>query len=176
MLPKSISKRVFLRKLKQELNAGHTSGTKLSGLNPAQSYLILFNGTRPEDVEYFRQWHTRLEKMGIKVKMLAFVESSVDVHDFGMALYTKTGIDWKQLPKPKLIELVQSRTFDLLFHINPAQLPHLHFLAVAANARFKVSTLSQLPNDFDLTLSVKSDMDQQQIYEEMLNTLHTLSV
>ena len=175
MIPKKLKHQIFLRFLKRQVASGQLPGMKPAGTNPAKSFLILFNGTRPEDVEYFRKWHAKYEKAGIKAKMLAYVESTVDVHDFGMALYNKTGVDWKGLPKAKLVELVRSREFDILLNINPDELPHLHFLAVAARAKFKVSTLSSLPNDFNLTVKTKPGLSQQEIHAEITHCLETLS-
>jgi len=162
--------------LSRQLAHNRKSRSRFAGTNPARSVLMLFNGTRPEDVEFFRKKHGALEKEGIKPKMLAFVSSKVDVHDFGMALYNETRIKWNLLPRPKLVELVQSREFDLLFNLNPEQLPHLHFLAVAANARFKLSTFSDFPHDFDLTVKTKAGTGLQELYMQMTNCLDEFSV
>jgi len=93
-----------------------------------------------------------------------------------MALYNETSISWNNLPKAKLIELVQSRSFDILFNINPTEFKHLHYLAVASTADFKVSTHSELANDFDLTVKTKADLKQGDIFRQMQKCLETLSV
>jgi len=145
-------------------------------MNPAMSYLIFINGTDPDDVRFFRSLHARFEKKKIKLKILAFVDSKVEIQDFGMALYTRSGITWNDLPKKKLIELVNSREFDVLFHLNPEELPHLHFLAVAAKANFKISTLTTLPNNFNLTVKSKSKLSLPEKFEDMNTVLEKLSI
>lgn len=162
--------------MKSLLSGKNKAGSGFSGTNPARSVLLLFNGTNPQDVAYFREIHKTLEQTGIRPKMMAFVDSKVDVHDFGMALYNGTSIKWNFTPKPKLIELVRNRDFDILFNLNPQQLPHLHFLAVASNARFKVSTLTDLPNDFNLCVKTKQDLSLPKLFEQMKGCLETLSV
>jgi hypothetical protein len=144
--------------------------------NPAQSFLLIFNGTLPRDVDYFRSLHLKFEAKGIRPKMLAYVHSKVDVHDFGMAMYNDTQIKWNWIPKIKLVELVQSREFDILFNINPEQLPHLHYLSVAAKASFKISTLTDFPNDFSLMVKMKPDTSLHEIFEQMHSSMEILTV
>jgi hypothetical protein len=162
--------------LKKIIALNRSKRNAFKGTNPAKTALILFNGTDQKVVDHFRKLHRELEQLGIRPKMMAFVDSPVDVHDFGMAMYNTTSIRWDMKPKPKLIELVQTRDFDLLFLINPEELTHLHFLAVAANARFKISTLTSLPNDFNLTVKTQEDLSIPNIFDQMKNCLDTLSI
>ena len=162
------------------LNKLLASGTKASveevQSNPARSFLFFFNGTRQEDVQFFRAQHNQFEAKGIRPKMLAFVSTNVDVHDFGMALYNQSNVRWNYLPKPKLIELVQSRDFDVLFNLNPENLPHLHYLAVAANAKFKISTPTELENNFNLLVKSKDPFSLPNLFREMVECLEKLKV
>lgn len=145
-------------------------------INPARQFLLFINGTDERDVKFFQSLHQEYEKRGHKIKILAYIQSKEDIQHFAMALYNEKSIQWNQVPKPKLIELVQSRHFDILFNINPTEFKHLHFLAVAATADFKVSTNTELPNDFNLTVKTKSELNQQQIYGQMRSCLDTLSL
>ena len=145
-------------------------------VNPAKQYLLFFNGTDNRDVDFFRTLHQRFESRGLKIKILAFVQTKEEVQRFSMALYNEKLIRWNQIPKPKIIELVQSRQFDILFNINPEQLRHLHYLAVASTADFKISTQTDLPNDFSLMVKTREGLPQKDIYEEMAACLNTLSV
>lgn len=145
-------------------------------LNPAKQFLLFFNGTDEKDVQFFQSLHQQYEKKGLRIKMLAYIDSKEEIQHFAMALYNAKSVQWNYLPKPKLVELVQSKSFDILFNINPSEFKHLHFLAVAATADFKVSTFSELPNDFNLTVRTKPQLDQKQIYEELARCLDTLSV
>ena len=145
-------------------------------LNPARQFLLFFEGTNQKDLDFFQSLHRVYEKKGIRIKMLSFLHTREDVEHFAMAMYNEKSVRWNHLPKPRLIELVRSRKFDILLNINPNEYKHMHFLAVAANADFKVSTLSSLPNDFNLTVKISPDLDQKKIYEEMIKCLDTLSV
>lgn len=144
-------------------------------INPARQFLLFINGTKEKDLQFFQSLHQEYEKQGHKIKILAFIQSKEEIQHFAMALYNEKSIQWNEIPKPKLVELVTSRHFDILYNINPQNLKHLHFLAVAATADFKVSTFSELPNDFSLTIKTKNDWDQKQIYEQMRSCLETLS-
>lgn len=166
----------FHNALKKVLKKGIHRDKNVIKSNPAQSFLVIFNGTSSKDVDYFRSLHLKFEKKGIRPKMLAYVHSKVDVHDFGMAMYNDTQIKWNWIPKTKLIELVQSREFDILFNINPEQLPHLHYLSVAAKASFKISTLTDFPNDFSLTVKLSPDSRLSEIFEKMHESLEILAV
>lgn len=166
----------YNRALKKILKKGLQHNSEGIKTNPAQSFLLIFNGSSPSDVDYFRSLHKKFESKGVKPKMLAYVHSNVDVHDFGMAMYNDIQIKWDGIPKSKLIELVQSRKFDILFNINPEQLPHLHYLSVAASANFKISTLTDLPNDFNLTVKTKANNDLPGIFNQMHSSMEILSV
>ena len=172
----SIKNWQYFRALKKLEGLTKTSKKDLVRLNPAKQYLLFFNGTESKDVEFFRSLHQQYESLGLKIKILAFVQTREEVLQFSMALYNEKLIRWNFLPKPKIIELVQSRQFDILFNINPAELKHLHYLAVAASADFKISTQTDLPNDFSLMVKTSSMLDQSKIYKEMAECLKTLSI
>ena len=144
-------------------------------VNPALNYLLFINGSNAEDVRFFQSLHRKFESRGTKIKILAFVQTKGDVTEFSMAVYNESSIRWNYLPKPKLIELVQSRKFDILLNINPDEFRHLHYLAVAADADFKVSTNTDLPNNFSLTIKTRNGLSQQEIFHEMEKCLKTLS-
>jgi|GEM_PF-2393952 predicted glycosyltransferase len=166
----------YFSALKKHLNkpSGMLSGSVST--NPARSFLILFNGTDPKNVDFFKALHSKFEKTGIKVKMLAFAQTKEDSLDFGMAMYNENNIKWNLLPEQKLTELVRNKSFDILFHINPEQLTHLHFLGVAAKADFKISTLSDLPNDFNLTVKTGKSLGLPEIFQHMKDCLDKLSI
>lgn len=166
----------YHRALKKILKKGLQTNSNGIKTNPARSFLLIFNGSSSSDVDYFRSLHQKFESKGIKPKMLAYVHSKVDVNDFGMAMYNDTQIKWDGIPKSHLIELVRSRQFDILFNINPEQLPHLHYLSVAANANFKISSLTDLPNDFSLTVKTKTLTDLPGIFNQMHASMEILSV
>lgn len=171
----SIKRWSFFKSLKQLLLSGKKVLSADVKVNPALNYLLFFNGSNAEDVRFFQSLHRKFESRGTKLKILAFVQTKGDVTEFSMAVYNETSIRWNHLPKPKLVELVQSRKFDILFNINPEEFKHLHYLAVAADADFKVSTKTELPNNFNLTLNTKEGLKQEQIFHEMKKCLDTLS-
>jgi hypothetical protein len=166
----------YLRALKKLPGMARSKNTGEKRLNPARQFLLFFNGTDKKDIQLFQSLHQQFEKKGLKIKMLAYVDSREEIEDFVMALYNAKSVGWNFLPKPKLVDLVRSRKFDILFNINPEEFKHLHYLAVAANADFKVSTPTPLPNDFNLTVKTKQGLDQEQIFREMEKCLETLSV
>lgn len=149
------------------------SGKKEVYVNSIKTYLILFDGTDTDIREYFIRIQENFPPH--TVKLLGFVNTETDVAGFNMALYNKKDVRWNFTPKQSILELVQSQACDMMILINPANYPHLHFLAVAANASFKVGTVSRFPNDFSLEVNSGAQTDPGNIYTQIMNILKTLS-
>ncbi len=168
-----IKYRSFEKAIKKLLPSRQRSGQKEILINTVRSYLILFDGTDPA----FRDHFIRIQENfpPHSVKLLGFVDSDTDVEGFNMALYNKKDVRWNFTPKQSILDLVKSQECDMLVHINPAQYPHLHFLAVSANATFKTSTVSRFPNDFHLEVNTGDLTDPGKIHSQMMTILKTLS-
>jgi len=158
------------------LNKKQNASSDKIQINPAKTYLIFFNGTDEKNRQFIQSKSAEFQKKGIKFKLLAFIQSKGDLQNFGMALYNESNIRWNYLPKENLVELVQSQEFDMLININPEELKHQHYLAVAANAKFKVSTFTDLSNNFNLTVKTNPNNSFSQSYKQIEECLKTLSI
>jgi len=163
----------FNKALKKLLSTGPTSGKGEIHINHIRTYMILFDGTDPSTREHFIKIQETFPPH--TVKLLAFVQSDSDLEVFNMALYNNKDVQWNFTPKQNITDLVQSHQCDMLIHINPQQYPHLHYLAVAAKAIFKTSTLSHYPNDFNLEVNSGEEKNQGKIYQQIMTLIKTLS-
>lgn len=163
----------FDKALKKIMPSDKRSGKKEFYVNAIKTYLILFDGTDTDIREYFIRIQENFPPH--TVKLLGFVNTEADVAGFNMALYNKKDVRWNFTPKHSILELVRSQACDMMILINPANYRHLHFLAVAANASFKVGTVSRFTNDFSLEVNTGAQTDPGKIYTQIMNILKTLS-
>jgi hypothetical protein len=172
-LIKKIKNISFEKALKKILPSNIRSVQKEVIIHSIKTYLILFDGTDPEIREHFIRIQENFPPH--TVKLLGFVNTESDVAGFNMALYNKKDIRWNFTPKQSILELVQSQACDMMILINPENYPHLHFLAVAANASFKAGTVSRFPNDLSLEVNAGDHTDPVKIYNQIMTILKTLS-
>jgi len=144
-------------------------------VNPANSILILFDGTEEKDRDVVMEFSDRLKAKGKKVKLLSYIDSKGELMDFGMAVYNNKSINFFDFPKKHIFQLLESEKFDFLFNYNIKNHKHLHALACKANASFKLSLPTEYPHNFTMVINTKEKSDLHTIISETNKCLEKVS-
>jgi len=165
----------YKKKLGKLLKNKENISNIASDVNPAKSFLILFDGTNDSERNIVIEYSERLKKSGKKVKLLSYIDSKGELMDFGMAVYNNKSINLIDFPKKHILELLDSESFDILFNLNIKNHKHLHSLACKAKADFKLSLPTDLPHNFTMILNTKEKENFKIILKEIDSCLSKLT-
>ncbi len=164
----------YNKSLKKLLKGKNKKKEGLS-INPANSILILFDGTDNKNRRIILEFSEKLKSKGRKVKLLSFIDSKGELMDFGMAVYNNKSINVFDFPKKHILQLLESEKFDFLFNLNIDDHKHLHALACKADASFKLSLPTKYSHNFTMIMNTKEKKDLGTILKETNKCLEKLS-
>ena len=148
---------------------------KLYTTQSAQTIGLLFDATAEKDWKVLSAFGKLLEKDGKKVQLLGFFQAKQTPETLGFEGFSLKETDWTRKPKSEKVDRFVKAPLDLLICYNPANLPTLAWVALAANASMKIGTAGQFTNDFDLQLEIPENKGPQYFIEQMHLYLAKLS-
>jgi hypothetical protein len=142
---------LFKKALRDLLNANKRQ-RQVHTLDSARSVGLLFDATegtaRKESLEFAQA----LEKQGKKVSLLGYFDTKQVPAPMDFDYFFAKETAWTGKPDSSKASAFAQQKFDLLFVLNPRELPPLGWLAAQSQAAFKVGFASSLPNDLDVQL------------------------
>lgn len=148
---------------------------KLHNTSSAQTIGILFDATQEKNQKTVLSFGKSLEKSGKKVKLLGFFPAKQCPEAPGFDCFSLKETHWNLKPKSDKVDQFVKAQQDLLICLNPADLPSIAWVALAAQAAMKIGTASSFTNDFDLQLEIPAGKDAQYFIEQMHLYLEKLS-
>lgn len=140
---------------------------------------IYFENVSINDFKIIREFSKDLEKDGIKVKLLGFIDA--DEIPGEMSLWDNCNIiinkdlDWCYRPKTESVSKFISREFDILFDLSMDESVPGFFINSLSMAQFKAGRFRETENDIDFMIKTDQDhrveylIEQLKTYVSMLN-------
>ncbi|MEM6316350.1 MAG: hypothetical protein AAF960_01695 [Bacteroidota bacterium] len=144
--------RLHLKDAVKDLNKRNSSGN----FTGTQSVGFLLNATDKNDWEIVTAYINQLKKQTQTIQVLAFEDTKECTEDLPFDVFCKKDLDWLWRPKEAIQRQFKQHQFDLLINCSQTDCFPLEYLAVSANANYKIGALTDYPNNYDLMLEAKS--------------------
>jgi len=155
------------RSLEQRLSK--QSSKQIPELNPCQKVGILFDATQEINRSIVKNYKRKLKQQGCEVYLLGFIDKKLKHNLFEFLMYHKGMVNWYEKPEAKDVEDFLNRKMDILFNLDMNNHLHMHYIAGAADAAFKVS----LDHSFNKPYQLIMDIDHKDQLKNVISELET---
>lgn len=142
--------------LKDVIKGIHQQNNSARNFTGLQSVAILLDATDKKTREQALAFSKKIQKEAGMIKLLGFVNAKELKETIPFDCFCKKDLDWLWRPKGELIEQFKKQKFDLLINCCQNDCFPLEYLAVSAEANYKIGALTDYPNNYDLMLDSKS--------------------
>ncbi len=98
----------------------------------------------------------QLKKEAGNVQVLGYVDRKEIKEELPFDSFCKKDLDWLWRPKDATTNQFKAQNYDLLINLCQTDCFPLEYLAVSINANYKIGTLTDYPNNYDLMLDSKN--------------------
>ena len=146
----------------------------------AKTFVILFEGSKMEDVELVKKYVNYLKEMKKKVRVIGFFNTEYPP-DFTYSkldyeFFSIKELNWHMRPAGTFVRAFLEEEFDVLIDLNVDDHFPLTYLSTLSNAHFKVGKFSrENQKELDLLIDItkgktfKYLLQQVDIYLQMIN-------
>ena len=120
---------------------------------------LIFDATKPETGKELMTLVGKMESQGKEIKPLGFLNKKEIEIAFPYSVFGLKDCNWSGVPNSESCEAFYEKNFELLIVINPEMNRQVHWMACRSEASMKLSTVCDLPHDFDVQLDVPEGKD-----------------
>ena len=108
------------------------------------------------ETDVFKRFVKKLGKITQEVQLLGFTEAKEVEASLPIAAFSKKEVDWIWRPKGEKVVNFTKQSFDVLINLCQNNCYPLEYIAVAADAKYKIGALTNYPSNYDLMLETEN--------------------
>ena len=147
-------------------------------LEGANRITILFDGTKPKDVQRVKTFVNVLSKGKELVSALGYVnekdKSFEHMSTLHFDFFSNNELNWYGKPQGMVVENFLQEEYDILIDLSLKEFYPLTYMAVASPSKFKVGRYREDVNVFDLTIDNKKDRSLDALIKEITHYLNRI--
>ncbi|MEM1123515.1 MAG: hypothetical protein AAGJ18_23960 [Bacteroidota bacterium] len=136
-----------LKDLNKKRKKGNFTGVRSVG--------VLLDITDKNDWEYSLTYIRQLKQQTQTMQVLAYEDTKECTEELPFDVFCKKDLDWLWRPREAIQRQFKQQHFDLLINCSQTDCFPLEYLAVSADANYKIGALTEYPNNYDLMLDTK---------------------
>jgi hypothetical protein len=173
-LRENIGKKVLKRKLKDFSRQVH-----VHNFDTAKSVVILFDAGEPDCFSVIKEFRKFVEYKGIKCAVFGYVQQKEIPQEMlfwkNYSFITKKDVNWYHKPFGEAVELFYAQDPDILLDFTRETPLELQFLVKLSKAQFKISSFTELENDYDLMINLTEKNDIGYLVEQVKHYVSILN-
>lgn len=145
--------------------------SKFQNYSTAKSVGIIFNATHQETYETARKYIDGLNKQGLKVKALGFVDSKELLDFYQKSIYfeyfSRKNLNWFSKPNnPNTQEFIDT-SFDILIDLSIIEDFPIQYIVGLSKAKFKVGCHKTSENFYDFIINLDDKKELKYFIEQL---------
>lgn len=162
---------------KKKLAEISVSKDKASVQNAFKNVLLFFDGTDGSERKVIQKYATELERSGKVVKLFAFINTKEQDSELGINHYIKKDINWYQVPNTEDLQIIQSKSYDVMISLLSQIQPHHKFVISTINAAIKIGPNLDDANEiiFDMSVDHHSSLGIPELIKNIKSSIQLLS-
>ncbi len=153
-----IGKNILKRKLKDFHRKIH-----VHNFDTASSAVILFDADEPDCFPVIKEFRKFIEAKGIECAVFGYVQQKEIPQEMlfwkNYSFITKKDVNWYFKPSGEAVESFYAQDPDILVDFTRESPLELQFLVKLSKAQFKISSFTELENDYDLMINLTKQHD-----------------
>ncbi|MEM9545683.1 MAG: hypothetical protein AAGA77_06905 [Bacteroidota bacterium] len=160
---------MFNKSLKEHANFKSKKG--FSGVNLCKTLCIIAPGDQMAAIST-EKYKRKLNALQKSVDLLYYTNDKSESENG----YSKLNVKWNGVPEHEIIDSILSRQYDLLIFLYPEMEPHMKYLAILCNAKFKIGPrFDDCTHIFDLMIDGNSYSDTEKLIKSIDQHLKLIS-
>lgn len=170
----SLKNRFFNKSLENQLLSARAIGKETNiGFDYAKTVGILFDTTDILNYGTVLKFADKYKKMGKKVKLLGYIDSSTPNHALAFDFFSKKNTNWYNKPVSPVVDAFIEKDFDILVNAYMEDKLPLIYISTLSKASLKVGLyFPEFTNASDMMITVRDEANLENFFKEINHYLN----